>query len=251
MIFWRTDNPLTHAVADALKSCGIPSGHIRDFPADHYPASIFYGIMRGTGNIMHEMRRHGKEFWYIDNGYFDAEYVDKFGRKSMEGYFRFVKNDMIDTYTAEIPGHSIPQLGKFFLVMPPSSYTANFYDTCPADWSEIWAGLLAGCGFNVQFRDKGAKTSLHEDLEKIKSLNGAVLAFNSMSVMSALGRGIPVYDTHGIFRNADEIFKGGRNFKPRQMYAFDDVEKFYLSKQFTLKQIANGESSLSIKECAA
>lgn len=246
MIFWYTDNDLSHTVADALKPLGIRCRHIRDFPTNEYPESVFYGIMRGTGNIMHEMRRHKKDFWYIDNGYFDAEYVDKTGRKPMTGLFRVVKNDMIETYSGA-NGYSIPQNGKLFLVIPPSSYTGNFYDTCPSDWGEAWAEVLTRKGFDVKFRDKGATTTLHEDLTDLSRVNGSMLAFNSMSVMSALDRNIPVYDTHGIFRNAAELFRGS---KPRQMYDFQSVEKFYRDKQFTLKQISDGESPLGRRMAA-
>lgn len=240
MIFWRTDNELTFTVADALKQIGIPSRHIKDFPTDHYPESIFYGIMRGTGNIMHEMRRHNKNFWYIDNGYFDAEYIDRFHRKPMTGYYRISRGDMLEPFGGpDIT--SAPIQSRDFIIMPPSHYTANYYDTAPTDWSETWANILVKKGFPMKFREKNSAVDLHGDLKELKQKGGSVLAFNSMSVMSALDWGVPVYDTHGVFRNAGEILKP--DFKPRVMFDFAEVERFYRPRQFTLSQIASGSFS--------
>src|SRR3990167_2505494 len=130
---WYTDNQVSRTIMKSINDSGIKTKHISKFPTDQFPPSIFYGILRGPGALMHEMRRVGREFWYIDNGYFDAEYVDKAGHKYMTGNYRVVFNDMIETY----PGPTVtapPKRGDIFLVIPPSPYSANFYDTTPEDW---------------------------------------------------------------------------------------------------------------------
>lgn len=248
MIGWYTDNEISKTVMKAVNDAGFPIKHIRDFPEEGYPSSIFYGILRGAGNVMHEMRRLGRDFWYIDNGYFDAEYIDRSGRKSLNGTYRIVCGDMIETYIGKQVVAPVKK-GKVFLIILPSPYTANFYDTTPEEWADEWARILAKKGYAYKCRNKASTSTLHEDLDEIRRIGAGVLAFNSMAIMSALERNIPVYDTHGLFKNSGEILRP--DFQPGVLYDFREVEKFYRPKQFTIEQIAKGRSSLNLSGVAA
>ena len=82
MIGWYTDNPLSKTVMDAIPD--IERRHISDFDKTDPGPSIFYGILRGCSRAMHILSHLGIDYWYIDNGYFDAQYVDRSMQKSME-----------------------------------------------------------------------------------------------------------------------------------------------------------------------
>lgn len=243
MIGWYTDNEISQKVMSAVEKRGHSVKHIYQFTkaSPSVGEHVFYGILRGTGRCMHISRHRGDNYWYIDNGYFDAEYIDKQGFKSMDGKYRIVKNDMIERYDGpEIEGDYAH--GKTFLIIPPSTYTANFYDTTPEDWINKWRSMLIEKGYQVEVRSKEAGVTFSIHLDWVKRHDGAVLAFNSMALVAAVERGIPVYDTHGLFRNADEIKYC--NFVPRVNHAFDDVRDFYEPKSFTLQEITEGKSCL-------
>lgn len=243
MMFWYTDNPISQAVAAAAEKIGHRTEHVQHFSeyTDKDAIDIFYGILRGTAAAM-RIRTHEKRiFYYLDNGYFDAEYIDRQGYKDMGGKYRIVRGDMMEKYTGPVQVSEF-KAGQIFMLIPPSPYTANYYDTTPEDWLIKWNAILTQNGYIVRIRDKKNTQPLMHDLTIMQGQGAGVLAFNSMSLMPAIRLGIPVYDTHGMFRNADQILKD--DFAPHLMYAYDDVKSFYEPKSFTLKEIAEGKSGL-------
>ena len=100
MIGWYTHNQLSYAVLDCVPD--IELRHISSFDSARLNDTkhAFYGILRGCSRAMHILAYMGMDYWYIDNGYFDAEYVNKDMRKDMSGKFRVVKSDMIEPYYA-------------------------------------------------------------------------------------------------------------------------------------------------------
>ena len=219
MIFYYTDNSVSQAVAKAFVSAGHEARHIRDFvPAP----SIFYGIMRGAGNAMHRLNALGIDYWYVDNGYFDAEYINDQKEKLMTGTYRIVKNDTHHKYEREV--YYTERQKHRTMVIPPSEVSAYFHGTTPQDWVEHVTKNMD----NFFVRDKSVRRELEDDLEQCD----AVLAFNSMAVIQALKAGKIVEDTHGVFRNHAEDFQS--------MYRIGDVIDYFKDKQFTLQQIADG-----------
>ncbi len=233
---WYTNNEISQTVMQAIAERGHEISHIKGF-SDDLSGHIFYGILRGTAAAMRYCQFTNQSYFYLDNGYYDAEYIDRQGFKDMGGKYRIVKNDMIEQYIGtEIDGKS--KDGNLFVIIPPSPYTANFYDTTPEDWLKEWVDVLSGKGFRYRIRDKKALQPLDHDLNAATAL----LSFNSMSGMTALKMGVPTYDTHGLFRNADRVLQD--NFKPKVMYSYDAVRAFYEPKNFTLQEIAEGKSCL-------
>lgn len=237
MIGWHTDNPLSKTVLGSIP--GIELRHIREFNLCEsrpdramFKPHIFYGILRGCGRAIHIL--NGMIDWYyIDNGYFDAEYVDADMRKDMSGKFRIVKNGMHEVFPRE-PKYSIGPIEKV-LIIPPSPYSANFYDTTSEDWTASVVGVInQQSGISVpivRIRTKQAKTSLEDDLKWCD----AVVAFNSMAVLRATAMEIPAYDTHGIFRNFPKLWESCA------VYDIKDLRAFYEPKQFTLEEIRRGK----------
>ncbi len=227
MIGYYTDNSISQSVMRAFADGGMKVNHIVDFDPFNCSQSFFYGILRGTGAAMRHLQFLGEDYWYADNGYFDAIYMDERKRKDMSGTYRIVKNDMIEPM--QISPNKTVTGPMNVLLMPPSPYTAFMYDTTPEDWIVEWREKCKELGHTVSIRDKEEKVPLDIALDG----SDAVLAFNSIAVIKAMEKDIAVYTTHGIIRNSDLLGKCA------PYYSVDAVKKFYSPKQFTLEQISD------------
>src|SRR3990167_9826340 len=139
MIGYFTHNNVSQSVMKVFKRAGYEVRDIGKF--DPSKPAIFYGILRGTGAAMRVCQAIGQDFYYVDNGYYDAVYMDVHKRKDMTGKYRVVKNDMAEVYTG--PVDIIPaKPGMSVLLLPPSPYTAFMYDTTPEDWNFKWVTKL-------------------------------------------------------------------------------------------------------------
>lgn len=238
MNLWHTSNELSQAVMAAIAEGNQSTArHIRDFNTvveNPSAGDVFYGILRGCGTAMRICKWIGSNYHYIDNGYFDAEYVDDKKRKSMTGAFRVVKNDMIEPYQGKRLNAEI-DVKRRCLLVPPSPYTANFYDTTPEDWTQEIATALFEHNIEIILRDKSSTTPLDEQLRAA----GFVVSFNSMIGVEAIKRGIPAYDTHGLFRNALDIYN--KDFRPRLAADYAGLREYYEPKQFTLEEFKQGK----------
>lgn len=225
IVGYYTDNELSKRVMQSIP--GIEARHITKF--NHYSAgAIFYGVLRGCGRAMQICPYINHPYYYIDNGYFDALYVDGNMRKNMEGKFRIVKNGMHEVYPGT-PTLLPTYMMKNILLIPPSSYSANFYDTTPEDWQQSTITKIQDAGqYNIKIRHKANVTPLADDL----IWADAVVAFNSMIVLQA---NKPAYDTHGVFRNFDTYWPSPIEYKQ------EDLRAFYEPKQFTLDEIRRGK----------
>jgi hypothetical protein len=220
---WYTDNALSRTVLESIPKIGTM--HIKHFAPDasDHP-SLFYGILRGCGRAMHTLKALGKDYYYIDNGYFDALYVDGNKHKDMSGKFRVVKNGMHEVYcgnkiVAEVCNAKV-------LIIPPSPYSANFYDTTPEDWIYAVGKNLDPQTTQIKIRNKDSLTPLEESL----AWCDGVIAFNSMAVMKAIEMGKYVKDSHGILRHPQW-----------SRLDINEVKAFYEPKQFTLEEFRDGK----------
>jgi hypothetical protein len=226
MLGYYTDNSVSQGVMRAFALSGVQTSHINNFSKNKDVNSIFYGILRGSGIAMRYQKMMGVDFWYVDNGYFEAEYRDKDGFKEMTGKYRVVKNQMIEPINVQPFTRSVGPMN--ILVMPPTPYTAFMNDMIPEDWIIYWRSVSKKLGHTLVIREKEAGShSLDEQLEWCD----AVLAFNSMGVMKAIEMGKGVYTTHGIVRNS-ELFDSVVPY-----YKYEEIRKFYEPKQFTLEEI--------------
>lgn len=228
MIVYVTENEVSHTVARAFEKGGAEVKHIRDFSIAKPP--IFYGILRGTAFPIKLCESVSRDFFYVDNGYFDAVYMDHSKRKEMTGTYRVVKNGLVDVYTG-CPVRVEPRTKLKILALPPTPYSANMQDTTPEDWFMKLKELRKITGDHIDVREKGEKRPLTEHLREYE----AVVSFNSMSVMEATKLGKAVWDFHGIFRNADKFTSEIPYFD------YESLCDFYSTKQFTLDEIAEGQ----------
>lgn len=217
MIFWYTDNDISKVISEAFQLKGIKTDHINNFKPQ---TSIFYGILRGCGNAMNVCKYTGHDYYYIDNGYTEAEYVNKEWKKNTrEGTYRFVKNDMIEKYEGLVKPE-LPNMPKTCLLIPPSPYTAYFYNTTPEDFILSIARKYP----YMKYKTRGKRDDIDLDTDILN--HDCVIAFNSMAIMKAIELGKPVMDVKGITR-AEKLL----------IYDYDDVIKFYSDKQFKLNDL--------------
>lgn len=241
MIYYLTDNDVSHAVGRAFEKGGAEVRHLKQLSENLFPYTygcntgplpIFYGILRGSGRAMLLCQQFEIDYLYVDNGYFDAVYLDHTKHKEMTGTYRIVKNGLIDKYTG-CPIRTEPRRPLKILALPPSPYSAFMHDTTPEDWFMELKKLRSITKDHIDVRNKDEKKPLAEHL----LCYDAVVSFNSMSVMEASKLGKAVWDFHGIFRNADKFTK------EIPYYDYESLVGFYSTKQFTLDEIAEGQWS--------
>lgn len=174
----------------------------------------------------------GLDYLYVDNGYFDAVYMDEKKKKDMHGEYRVVRNRLIEPYTGE-PVTEFDRAPMNVLLLPPSPYAANMHDTTPEDWTNEWIIKARANGDYVEARKKDHKNPV-SFTEEVQNFD-AVVTMNSMSVIEATKLGKAVYDTHGVFRNA------GQFDTKIPYYEYKSLEDFYSTKQFTLDEIEEGQ----------
>lgn len=223
IIGYYTDNPVSKEVMSAFSSAAYEVRHIEDI--DPYQPAIFYGILRGAGLWQHTFSELGMDWWYVDNGYYGAQYIDRLGHKSMAGTYRVVKNARIEQYEGN------PQKGdkpKSLLVIPPSEASAFMLGTTPEDW-------VHSQKFDIKYtvRTKSDTSPLDEQV----MAHDAVYACNSMAVLRAVELGRPVYTTDGIFPFTD--------MDNTYYYDHNALVAYYTDKQFTLSQISKGKACLN------
>lgn len=226
-IGYYTDNQVSKTVLKAFSRGGVQVAHINDFQFNKSRDSLFYGILRGTGPAMRHLRFAGRGYHYVDNGYFDAVYMDAKKVKEMGGKYRIVRDDMIEPIVIDPVKVTTGQMR--IRIYPPSAYTAFMYDTTPEDWGQQWVRALTSLGHDCDFTDKTPGWSFDEAIKDFDAL----FTFNSTTVMRAIELGKAVFTTHGIIRNADKVASGAH------YYDLSAMKTFYEPKQFTLEEIAD------------
>jgi hypothetical protein len=218
MIFYYTDNIVSKGVAEYFKAAGFPIKHVNEYNELYTP--ILYGILRGAAAIINHRILSKKDFWYVDNGYFDAQYIDQERQKQLTGTYRIVKNQLLHTYDGE-PKDIDPPKNKKILIIPPTPYSAMMHDTTVEDWLEQHAYKILSTNEYV-LRDKENKTPLQVHMDWCDT----VLCFNSMIAMDAIKAGKAVETTHGILSPPWYGY-----------YDYEDVKGFFLNKQTTLDKL--------------
>lgn len=232
MIFWKTDNSVCNTVSKAFENVR----HISKFDDTPADCGIFYGLLRGSSRAMHILKHRGVDFYYIDNGYYGAEYVNgDMVKNTAAGHYRFCKSSTIHTYTGPRAETGVGPKNNRALLMMPSPYAANFHDTTPEDWAVKWAKVLESRGFIVEVKPKNDGRRF----EEMAADYGIIVAFNSVGILRAVECGIPVYDSHGVLKNIDMLLDPSQDV--RLMYRDNELWQFFTKRQFTLQQFANGE----------
>lgn len=172
-----------------VRGCGGQIGTtLRDGPA------VFYGVDASNEQIWREVRASGRDYYYIDNAFFDA---------TRQEYFRVAKNRLQHPGTGRSDGARFRELGvemkpwraagKHVVVCPQSDHFMRTVVGFTGNWCEQAVAALKLCtdreirvrGWQ---RDKGAlAATLGQDLEGAHAL----VAWSSAAAISAVLAGVP------------------------------------------------------------
>lgn len=156
--------------------------------------SAFYGILRGCGPLIHQAIAEGREWYFIDNGYFGASHYD--------GYYRVTRNAYQHTGVGKPDWQRWDDLGievrpwrkrgEFIVVCPPGEAYCAHHRMDPTGWLANTLRVIDEHSKRpVLVRVKGAKVPLADDLEHAHAL----VTHASNAAVKALLQGVPVFCT--------------------------------------------------------
>jgi hypothetical protein len=161
--------------------------------------SIVYGILRGTGEILHECERQGEEYVYCDHSYFQALREDWL-KGNFSGYFRVVRDDRYYRPIEDRPSDRWEKLGlelqpwrttgSHIVVVPVSKFLANYHGFDAKEWLERTIGSLRQhTDRKIIVKPKDTETPL----SKILVDAWALVTLESMAAIDAIMAGIPAF----------------------------------------------------------
>jgi hypothetical protein len=151
------------------------------------PAMV-YGILRGCGEIIKECEWIGRDYFYVDHGYFRRGYYD--------GYFRVCLNAL----QADVPSNLPPdrwesldvdlrpwnRTGRHIVVCPISGYLATHLGIDPRKWTEAVVKELS------RYTDRPIIVK-HKDGTPLPLKDAwCLVAYTSNAAVDAIISGIPV-----------------------------------------------------------
>ncbi len=181
---------------------------------------ISYGILRGTGQIFSK----SKNFIYIDHGYINSskrEFTSdkRTSLKSLNGYFRVVKNDLYFNRNFNNPDNTrfneldiklknLNKNGKKIILSEPSDNTLNFLKI-PNWTNETIEEIKKYTDRDILIHNKFSKISLSEALKDAY----AFVSCQSTAAFQAIIEGVPSYFTHNSLKHFGEI----KNIEDRKL----------------------------------
>ena len=209
-----TTKPRTQRYVDAFVT-GTPGPHrIYDFKTMiQLPEEdlTMYGILAGSGEVYKWCQREGRDFYYMDHGYFgNAHDAPHWLRITKNGHTQTVLKDVpVDRYKKYFKREIKPwnKTGKDILFLPPTIAISNFFNA--TDWiTNTLKTLSEVTDRYVDIREKpynpnitvdqyGATVKVDRPTEQKGPIDWAqyhaVITFNSNTVVEALHHGVPVF----------------------------------------------------------
>lgn len=152
--------------------------------------AAMYGILRGTGELIHQCKWVRRDFYYVDHGYFK--------RGHFEGNYRITKNALQNENPIIRPDDRFRSLdldvrpwnrsGRHVLVIPLTPAVGHFLDIDPSEWESAVVQELC----NNTSRPIIVKPDKKESLDKYLSNCWCVVTHSSNTAIVALLNGIPV-----------------------------------------------------------
>ena len=210
----HTTKPRTQRYVDAFVR-GTPGPYkIYDFKTmQSLPEETlaFYGILAGSGEVYKWCEKEGKDFYFMDHGYFgNAHDAPHWLRVTKNRHTQTtLKNVPTDRYEKHFKREIKPwsKTGKDILFLPPTIAISNFFNA--TDWiTETLRTLSAVTDRFVDIREKpynpnistdqyGATVKVDRPTEQKGPIDWsryhAVVTFNSNTMIEALHNGVPVF----------------------------------------------------------
>lgn len=191
---------LCNAFAEGVRASGGSATVYLEPPRKLAPgAAVFYGVVQATQHLFDEARALRREWWYIDNAYFDA------GRGR---YFRVTRNAMQLGRVSEPKPERAAALG---LVVKPWRESGKHVLVCPQsdDFMLLvgWRGGMAGWLRHILHELRSCERPVavrHWSRDKLAAAQGlgyalknawALVTHASAAANEALLAGVPVFLT--------------------------------------------------------
>lgn len=240
MIVIQTNHFVNRAVTDCF-AIGTNSQkiNIENFKYNKEETIATYGVLRGTGDIL----KKSKNFYYMDHGYISSSERSFAGGstliKSLEGYFRVVKNDFIGFKKIKCDSIRLERLnlkfkpkrknGEFIILSEPSEHMVKFFGL--SNWVNNTIDKLKN------FTDR--KIIVHNKFSEIPLDNllknaWAFVSFQSNAGFKAMIEGVPAHFTYNNLKHINSL----ENIESGKIDY--EIFKSLSYSQWTLKEIAEG-----------
>ena len=158
---------------------------------------VLRGILKHK--IMKQCWKDGRDFYYVDTGYFGNEGTYKF-------WHRIVKNNLQHTTIVERPDDRFKRFkktihpwrhGRKIIVAMPDEKPCRFYDTTPEQWLAKTVNTIkqhTDRPIVIRKRAKQRIQRINEPLESALSNDvHALVTFNSVAATESVFYGVPVF----------------------------------------------------------
>lgn len=223
---------LCQQFAAGIQACGERARVVLQPPAQlHDGAAVFYGVVPETAHLWQQARREGRDWYYIDNSYFDA---------SRGTHYRITRNAVQFKGIAPSDGKRRAALGlpvspmrdggdHVVICLQSPSFMKVVAETDPQAWFDGIRAKVARRGLLMRLRgwngDKGRQmATLKGDLQRAALL----VTWSSAAAIEAYRAGVPV-------QVAEQ--SAAQGIAPAQR---DDWLNSLADNQWTLDELSNG-----------
>ena len=242
MIVIQTENDLNRRVTECFAiGSNSPCVPVSEFDSSYTGTVVSYGILRGAGEIL----KNSKSFYYIDHGYFGSvQRKFKEGKtvilKSLSGYFRIVKNDLMHDGNGQYDKKRIDKFnikfkkirtsGEFIILSEPSKFITNYLNL--QNWTQETVEEIS------KYTDR--KIIVHSKqstipLDELLKHAWAFVSVQSTAGFKAMIQGVPAHFTYNKLKSInsiEEIEKGKIDYQIFNNLAYG---------QWTMEEMKNGE----------
>jgi hypothetical protein len=215
--------------------------------------SLFYGILRGTGEVMRLCEEAGGDYIYVDHSYFDETRV-KDAKVDQRTHFRCVPNDRYFRRGGDMPADRWLRLGievrpwrtsgDHIVIVPVSRFVAAFNGFSPEDWlAETVETLRQHTDRKIVVKPKDVDHPLTDVLENA----WALVTLESNAAIQAALAGIPVFT--GVSAAAAPF--GSQFLDEIENPPMPEREQHLANlayQQFTYAEIGNGTARFVLQE---
>ena len=208
----HTTKPRTQRYIDAFVQ-GSGAGkiyHFRDLKGLPEETLTMYGILAGSGEVYKQCEDEGKDFYFMDHGYFTNAHVSPHWLRITKNKHcqNVLQNRPTDRYEKYFKKEIKPwHKGKKILILPPTNAIANFFNA--TEWLDnTLKTLKQNTDRKINVREKpynptvikdhvGATVKIDRPTNHQGKINWddyfAMVTYNSNTLVESLENGVPVF----------------------------------------------------------
>lgn len=157
---------------------------------------VTYGALRGLGELLREAQGQGRDWIYLDNGYFRPGHYDGYYRATLNAYQHHGRGDAGPARWEKLGKQILPWRtgGRSVMVCPPGEVYAGLHGFSDAQWlTDTLEVLRQHTDRPLIVRSKPKKGQKIDPLWASLRECHALVAHSSNSAVEALQFGVPVF----------------------------------------------------------